>query len=72
MQHMTHKIKYREKYAIQSCNYYQTAESKNHCSKPPSTDHHHHHHFICPIIQQHAHLHQYNWEEQDSKVQQEH
>jgi len=22
--------------------------------------HHHHHHFICPIIQQYAHLHRYN------------
>ena len=22
--------------------------------------HHHHHHFICPIIQQYAHLHEYN------------
>jgi len=32
----------------------------------------HHHHFICPIIQQYAHLHQYNLEEQDSKVRQEH
>ena len=21
---------------------------------------HHHHHFICPIIQQYAHLHEYN------------
>ena len=29
--------------------------------------HHHHHHFICPIIQQYAHLHQYNLEERDSK-----
>jgi len=34
--------------------------------------HDHHHHFICPIIQQYAHLHQYNLEEQDSKVRQEH
>jgi len=24
-------------------------------------DHHHHHHFICPIIQQYAHLHRYNF-----------
>jgi len=23
--------------------------------------HHHHHHFICPIIQQYAHLHRYNF-----------
>ena len=22
--------------------------------------HHHHHHFICPIIQQYAHLHEYD------------
>ena len=31
-------------------------------------------HFICPIIQQYAHLglHEYNVEEQDSKVRQEH
>jgi len=28
----------------------------------------HHHHFICPIIQQYAHLHEYGLEEQDSKV----
>jgi len=34
--------------------------------------HHHHHHFIYPIIQQYAHLHRYNLEEQDSKVRQEH
>jgi len=27
-----------------------------------------HHHFICPIIQQYAHLHEYGLEEQDSKV----
>jgi len=25
-----------------------------------SINHHHHHHFICPIIQQYAHLHEYN------------
>ena len=31
-----------------------------------------HHHFICPIIQHYAHLHQYNLEEQDSKIRQEH
>ena len=30
--------------------------------------HHHHHHFICPIIQQYTHLHEYGLEEQDSKV----
>ena len=34
--------------------------------------HHHYHHFMCPIIQQCAHLHQYSLEEQDSKVRQEH
>jgi len=28
----------------------------------------HHHHFICPIIQQYTHLHEYGLEEQDSKV----
>jgi len=28
----------------------------------------HHHHFICPIIQQYAHLREYGLEEQDSKV----
>jgi len=33
-----------------------------------TTDFHHHHHFICPIIQQYAHLHEYGLEEQDSKV----
>jgi len=27
----------------------------------------HHHHFICPIVQQYAHLRQYSWEEQDSR-----
>ena len=26
-----------------------------------SSIHHHHHHFICPIIQQYAHLHRYNF-----------
>jgi len=31
---------------------------------------HHHHHFVCPIIQHYAHLHQYNLEEQNSKVRQ--
>ena len=31
-----------------------------------------HHHLTCPIIQQYAHLHQYSWEEQDSKVRQKH
>ena len=31
-----------------------------------------HHHFICPKKQQYAHLHQYNLEEQDSEVRQEH
>jgi len=34
--------------------------------------HHHYHHFMCPIIQQCAHLHQYSLEKQDSKVRQEH
>jgi len=34
--------------------------------------HHHYHHFMCPIIQQCAHLHQCSLEEQDSKVRQEH
>jgi len=34
--------------------------------------HRHHHHFICPIIQQYVHLHQYSLEEHDSKVRQEH
>ena len=32
----------------------------------------HHCYFICPITEQYAHLHQYNLEEQDSKVRQEH
>ena len=36
------------------------------------TGDHYRHHFICPIIQHYAHLHQYSWEEQDSKVRQEH
>ena len=26
----------------------------------PMAYHHHHHHFICPIIQQYAHLHEYD------------
>jgi len=26
-----------------------------------SVVYHHHHHFICPIIQQYAHLHRYNF-----------
>ena len=34
--------------------------------------HHRYHHFMCPIIQQCAHLHQCSLEEQDSKVRQEH
>ena len=38
-----------------------TVNLAHHQSDQSFRNHHHHHHFTCPIIQQYAHLHLYNF-----------